>query len=454
MNRASRWLCRLVPLGLLALAGCASNPPAASAPSASAARVASFPVPDVPPGLRVAPDVLEQHMAAWQRLQSGDVKRATREFEGVLKLAPGFYPSTAGLGFASLAARQYKVASARFTAVTAVNDRYLPAWLGLAEAEVGLKNDEAAIAALERALVLDPRREAVKTRLDLVKFRQTQLLIDTGRRAASAGKLADAEADFERALALSPSSTMILRELIAVERVRGDVSAAEAHARRAVQLETGDAELHALLAALLEAQQKWREASTAYGRAVALDPRPEWRAKVAELRERADLAALPADFAQIPTAATLTRGQVAAFIGVKLDGLIGRAPRRVTAVATDIRGHWAATWILPVTRAGVMEIYANHTFQPGTTVRRGDLAQVVAELVALAARPADLARWRAAKPAVMDLTPTNVFYAPAAVAVASGAMTLDADRRFQPTRPASGPDLTAAVARVTALSGR
>ena len=48
---------------------------------------------------------------------------------------------------------------------------------------------------------------------------------------------------------------------------------------------------------------------------------------------------------------------------------------------TDVRRHWAATWIMAVARAGVMEPYANHAFQPATPVRRIDLAQVVSRLL-------------------------------------------------------------------------
>ena len=57
-------------------------------------------------------------------------------------------------------------------------------------------------------------------------------------------------------------------------------------------------------------------------------------------------------------------------------------------VLTDIRGNWAAPWIQAVTRAGVIEAFPNHTFQPNATVRRGDLAQAVSRVLALiGARP-------------------------------------------------------------------
>ena len=97
------------------------------------------------------------------------------------------------------------------------------------------------------------------------------------------------------------------------------------------------------------------------------------------------MAAVPAEFREMPTAPTVTRAEVAALIGTRLGRLIEAAPKRVAAVATDVRTHWAAPWILPVTQAGVMEIQPNHTFQPAALVRRDNLAQIVGQLLALAA---------------------------------------------------------------------
>ena len=52
---------------------------------------------------------------------------------------------------------------------------------------------------------------------------------------------------------------------------------------------------------------------------------------------------------------------------------------------TDTRGSWATPWIMAVTRAGVMEVYPNHTFQPAAVVRRGDLADAASRVLSLIA---------------------------------------------------------------------
>jgi tetratricopeptide (TPR) repeat protein len=437
------------------VAGCASTPTKPPPPPA-APRFPDYPTPVVPAALKTTPAMKARHELGWQRLQAGDLRGASREFTVVLKESPGFYPSITGLGFAELADREFRNAAARFGEAITFQDNYLPAWLGQVEAQLALKNDEQALIAMERVLVLDPKREGVRTRVDLVRFRQTQTLIEAGRRARRAGRLPEAQSALDRALAMSPASVIILHELALVEFARGSVIDAEAHTRKAMQLDPDEVDLIALLADILETQGRYRDAANALNNAIKLDPRPEWRARVADLRDRADLAAIPAEFRALPTAETITRGQMAAYIGIKLEDLLRHAPQRVGAVATDIRNHWASPWIVPVTQAGVMDVFPNHTFQPGATVRRGDLALAVAELVKLLtdARPVEVRTWRAARPKFPDLSPANLFYAPAALAVSSGAMSADEAGRFAPTRPASGPDLVAALARISALTRR
>jgi tetratricopeptide (TPR) repeat protein len=447
---------RLIVVGTaLVVAGCASNPKAPPA-APGAPRYPDFPVLEIPANLRVSPDIQTRHEAAWQRLQAGDLRNAGREFNDVLKRSDTFYPAEAGLGFVALAGRDFKQAAARFAATTAKNERYLPAWLGMADAQVGLDHDADAIAALERALELDPKREAVRSRLELLRFKEVQTLIANGQRARQAGRFDEARRLLERALTLSPTSAVIFRELGAVETSQGSLDAAEAHVRRAIEIDQNDAESHAALGAVLEAREQYREASAAYARAAAIEPRTGWRERSTALREKANSSAIPAEFRDLASATAVSRAQVAALIGTRLDAMIGRAPRRVTAVATDVRNHWAEPWILPVTQAGVMEILPNHTFQPAAPVRRIDLARVVSQLLALVAaeRQIDLARWRAARPRFPDLPTSNQYYNAAALAVASGAMDTREGDRFLPTQPVTGADLVAAIDRIEQLAGR
>lgn len=440
-----------VLVSLMTLAGCASAP---AVPAATGPRFPNYPALDIPAGVQIDPKLRAQHELAWTRLQAGDVRSANRDFGTVIKRAPDFYPSATGLAFAALADRQYKTAATRFSAVLAKNDRYLPAWLGQAEAQLGLKNDGEALVAMERALALDPKRVELKGRIELVRFRRVQTLVETGRSARQSGKLPEAEQAFNSALTLQPQSTLVLRELALLEVKNGAFDKAEAHVRRAVELEPNEAEGQIALADVLAVRKKYREASAAYAKAAAIEPKPEWSEKAAALAEQADLAALPPEFSNLSAVSSVTRAHVAALVAVRLRRLIDAAPKRPAVVATDMRTHWASPFVMPVTRAGVMDVYPNHTFQPSGAVRRLDLAQVVSRLVTLAGarRPAELARWQAARPKFADLPASNLSYRAAALAVSSGALATDADDRFQPTRPATGAELDSAVTRLLQIA--
>ena len=321
MRRPTVWLAAV--LAAVAVACVPKTPPPAVVTSP---RFPTYPQPEIPAALRASRDVVARHDLAWRRLQSGDLRGASRDFASLLKQQPTLYPAETGLGFVHLAGREFKTAASLFSAVVAREARYVPALIGLAEAQVGLNNDGQAIAALERVLAIDPKREAVRTRLELVRFRMVQSLIDEGRRARQANKLDVAEQAFEQALTISPASTLILRELAQVELLAGRADDAEGHVRQAIKLDAGDAEGHAALGDVLEARGRFRDAAASYRRAVSLDDRPEWRKLAGELSEKADMAALPREFGNLSGATTITRAHVAAYVGIRLGTLIEAAP--------------------------------------------------------------------------------------------------------------------------------
>jgi len=143
-------------------------------------------------------------------------------------------------------------------------------------------------------------------------------------------------------------------------------------------------------------------------------------------------------------------------LGARLEALLRRARAANTAVLTDVRGNWAGPWILSVTRAGVMDPFPNHTFQPNGTVRRGDLAHAVSRVLSLIAaeKPRLAARWRDPRPRFADVAPGHLSYPAAARSVSAGVMsTVDKDT-FQLSRPVTGAEAADAVSKLAALASR
>lgn len=419
-----------------------------------------FPAFDYPdlvdplPGL--APAVLEQHKRGWQLLQAGRIRDAQQTFAAALAAAPAFYPARAALGYASLAERDYRAAATAFEAALGQRPTYVPALTGRVEALIADNRQLEAIGALEALLAADPSRTGARMRLETLRLGAIEALVAEAREAGRRGDLEAARTAWKRALDASPQSAFMLRELAGIERQAGRLDDALAHAQGALALDEGDPTTHVLVAEIQAARQSLPEALAAYRRAQELDPRGDYRDRIAEIEKQIDLAGLPAAFRAIATHPQVTRGDLAALLGVKLESWLASQPPGGVTLVTDAREHWALRWILQVAGAGLMEVFPNHTFQPSLPVRRGDLARIVYRALEQAARqsPAIQARLRATPAAFADLPNGHAVHTAASVAVGTGVMQADASGSFAPTRPVSGQDASAAIDRLAALLTR
>ena len=152
--------------------------------------------------------------------------------------------------------------------------------------------------------------------------------------------------------------------------------------------------------------------------------------------------------------AAVTRAQLAALLGVRLEDLLRPRAGGNAVVTTDTRTNWAAPWIMAVTRAGVMEPFPNHTFQPNAAIRRGDLAGAVSHVLTLIAaeKPRLAARWRDPRPKFSDLSPAHLGYPAAARSVSAGVMAPLEGDTFQLARPVTGAEALDTVTKLEALA--
>ncbi len=435
---------------VLVLTACA--PRLVPAPVATAPAYPDFVFPAVPPALQREPLTLRQQRG-WQFLQAGDLDGARREFRAALQAAATFYPAEAGLAYASLAGGAAADAVTRFEQVLKQDSRYVPALVGRGDALAQLGRADEAVAAFEAALTVDAGLVDVKRRIEALAFRAQQQTLETARKAAEAGRIEDAVAAYERAIAASPESGFLYRELAALERRNGRGEPALDHLQRAVALDPSDARSWAQIGELLEESGDFPGAVSAYEKARELEPGPDIDVRLARARRGAELARLPGEYREIAGATELTRGQLAALLGVRLAGVLRESQRREGVVLTDVRGHWAATWIMAAVRAGVMEPLPNHAFAPRGLVRRLDLAQVAnGVLNVIAVRRPMLARqWQSAQPSVTDVPSAHLGYPAVAAVVAAGAMSLEGGA-FRPSRLVTGAEAIDVVGRLEVLA--
>jgi len=426
----------------------APTPPVVGTP-----RYPNFLFPSVPDEYAASPGAAT-HQRAWLFLQAGDLREARRGFTTVLQAQRDFFPAEVGLAYVDLADRDVDEAIAKFGRTIGERPSYVPALIGRGEALLVAGRDGDALESFEAALTIDASLTAVQRRIDVLRFRGLQAFVDAGRRAASAGAIDEARRQYERALSASPESGFLHRELAALERDAGALPTARTHAREATTLDPADAAAFVLTGEIEEALGAYDAAVDAYRRAADLEPSESLDEKLARATALADYARLPDEYRAITASPVISRGALAALIGVRLRGLLDDAARGGAELVTDVRDHWAAAWILAVANAGVMEVYPNHTFQPAAGVRRGELARAVSQLLnQIARRNAAIAqRWTGALVSFRDLSSNHLLYPDASRSVAAGILSSLPGERFGLSDTVSGADAVVAVERVEALA--
>jgi hypothetical protein len=194
--------------------------------------------------------------------------------------------------------------------------------------------------------------------------------------------------------------------------------------------------------------RQYERALDAWRRLLARDPRDaEALKRSREAIAAIEFAKMPEEYQRIPVAARISRADLAALLSVKLPQL-AKLGRREPKVAIDISGSWAREHIVSVLALEVMDVYPNHSFQPGAVVRRGDLARA-------AARVLDLFHLRGGGngPAPTDMARTNLYFDAAVRVVGAGLMGLSPEGAFEPWRPVSGQEAVEVISGVARLVG-
>ena len=440
-------------LALLVLVS-ACAPKIVPAPVVNVPKFPEFVQPPIPPAFANSP-VAATYTRGWAFFQTGDLKTAEREFLLAVTAAPAFHPAETSLGYLELARKEPKAALPHFGRVLERERADVPALLGRGQAFLALNREADALASFEAALVVDPALNDVRRRVEVLKFRRLEQNIARARELARQGHIDEAVRAYTAAITTSPDSPFLYREMAALERRKGNLDAALADFRKAVALDSSDVRSLEQIGEILETQDDLEGAEKAYTDALALEPSATAEKKLDAVRVRIALARLPAEYRAIDEVPQLTRGDLAALIGIRLAPLLQTGQLREAVLITDARAHWASSWIMNVARAGIMEPFANHTFQPRSVVRRTDLAQAVARLLARigAQHSGQVKSWESARLKFSDLSPGHLAYPAASIAVAAGVMKTASEASFQPGRAVTGAEAVEAIGRLEMMAG-
>jgi tetratricopeptide (TPR) repeat protein len=441
-------------LAIVALAASACAPKLAPVPVVTTPKYPDFIRPAVPADLAGSAAAINASRG-WAFLQAGDLKTAEHEFNAALRNDPRFAAAVASIGYLELARKDPKAALSRFDKALADRPDDVGTLFGRGQALLALEQPADALAAFEAVLAVDPNQIEVRRRVDVLRFRTLEQAIAAARQAAGAGRLDEAAAAYEHAIVSQPDSPFLYRELAAVERRQDKVDAALEHLHKAAALDPSDARSLVQIGDILASKGELDEAIATYERAADIEGSPELDKKLADARDRAALAKLPPEYRAIDEAPQITRADLAALIAIRLGPLLQTASRNDAALITDVRSSWAQPWIMTVARAGIMEPFANHAFQPRAPVRRSDLAIATARLLRriAAEHPAAASVWENARVRFSDLAPGHLAYPAASAAVAANVLKTTPDNAFQPSRPVSGAEAVEAIAHLESLAG-
>jgi tetratricopeptide (TPR) repeat protein len=255
----------------------------------------------------------------------------------------------------------------------------------------------------------------------------------------------DVEPKRQRALLLA--TDQLLRSAALAEK-DNRLSDAEQLYKQALTILPNDPTLHLRLADLLAKENKVDEAAGQRKTSEELRPRqkeivrsnPE--PKGDDLDDLGRWGSAIEMFREIQAAPSLTRERAAAII-VRYFPQVTQRPQ-TPQIVTDIDTSWARSEIQAVVDLGLMDTFANHTFDPRASVSRGDLAAALARLIQILGLP-PVTSTPIPTPDVAD---TNTQYSDIRLVLGRGLMTLQDSGAFGVSDNVSGQDAIRAAERL------
>jgi hypothetical protein len=323
------------------------------------------------------------------------------------------------------------------------------ALVGHGRAMLGLNRSVEALLLFESALAIEPGVSGLGREVEALRFAVISQELATAREAAEAGRFATATEAYDRVIAASPDSGFLYVEFGKLEQRRGDLTAALRHAEEAARLDPQDGVALLFLGEIYEANEDLSSALIAYERADVAESTAETASHIDRVVELMFLAELPSEVGEIPLRPSVTRGDLAALIGIRFMELLAEGRDR-PVIIIDTRDHWGRAWIQSVADAGVMDVDAAYRFDPAGPVRRSDLAEIVDKVFDLIERQGlgDMQPNNGQTLTFVDMSATHLSYGAAQRAVMAGVMVAFDNDTFQPSRPVTGLDAVETVDRL------
>jgi len=374
---------------------------------------------------------------AWRFLKQGRPDKAEKVILTLGESSPFYY---AGLGYISLLQNDLAAAEGYLQKAAQDYPELGVVHIGLGQLYRKTGQDDFAHDAFLEVLKRDPENAFARREADNIAALMTDTYLAEGRSASAVGSAEKAKEAFLKALHYAPRLEEAHLALARLYRKEKDFSGALFHLRTA----SGNApERPAVLleyAQTLEEAKQFGPAMEAYERLLALDPQNKaGRERAAALKAKLGVVELPSQYGEIPARQALTREDLAAVLAVKFRDVVDDNPPK-SRILVDITTSWASRFIVKVAALDLMEVYANHTFEPKKPVSRGEMAETIVRLIGLLGRRGIkvIAQIPPERIQVSDVPPEHLYSRAILQAVSYQVMDLGPDRTFRPDQIVSG----------------
>jgi Tfp pilus assembly protein PilF len=374
---------------------------------------------------------------AWARIKEGNGPRAEKL---LAKMGPKNPFYLVGLGYVNFLNNQLPSAETFFKQELKNDPESTLAHAGLAQLYLKSGQEDQAFTEYLEVLKREPESPWATKEFESLKTRRTEEYARQAKAFLAAGQTEQARAAFLKLLDFSPKSLDTHLNLARLYKNDNQMSNALFHYNTAFGIDPKNKDvLKEYADCLLAAGQSGRSLDI-YQKYLELDPaNKEVKDRVESLKNKLGIFELPSQYQAIPLSMAVTREEVAALIAVKFKGYLDNSEAK-PPVIIDIATSWASRQIIQVAALGIMEGYANHTFQPRQAVSRAEMAEILVRLIDhlktkgfkfIRQFPDEMIQ-------ISDVSPDNYYFQPIAEAVSLQLMELGPDKSFKPEMSLSG----------------
>ena len=374
---------------------------------------------------------------AWASLLKGDGDKARKT---LLKLGQDSPLYLAGLGYALYLTDNIQEAEEFFKAALVAHPDLALIHVGLAQIYSETGRENSAFTELRNIVRLEPDHPWAKPKYEAIKSKKTDEAIREARAFVAAGEIENGKSSFLRALFYSPTSVDAHYSLADIYNKENNPQSALVHIKAASTYDPENTDVLKLYGDLLFSVQDFKNSLRIYEKLILKEPEDtQIKERLESIKSRLGIFELPSQYDSIPSSEAVTKEDVAAVIGVKFKDFIDD-PAEQPPIIVDIATSWAAKFILKLTTIGLIDVYANHEFQPKKILNRAEMAEILVRLILYLDEKGEtfIQQIPLNRIQIADVTPSNFYYQPILTIISYDIMSLFPDKTFRPDAPISG----------------